>query len=101
MVTRLIYHTPYFFNHSLNLFREVPEQLSCTSVPQQWHVPRGNTIAPTTINHVVVARATEGKRRRKPDLCQFDEQTKLVIKCCQSKSYNVYSCIQYFYNIIN
>ena len=87
----------------MNLFREVPEQLSCTSVPQQWHVPRGNTIAPTPINHVVVARATEGIRSRKPVLCQLDVQTKLVIKCCQiySKSYSVYCCIQHFYWIIS
>lgn len=59
----------------LHNFRSVPDQQSCTSIPQQWHVPRGNKIIPVPINHVVVARPTE-ERKRRPLTSQIDSQTK-------------------------
>ena len=49
----------------------MPEQLSCTSLPQQWNKPRGSKIEPVPIKDVVVARPVE-KRKRKPVLCQLD-----------------------------
>ena len=55
----------------LHNFSHVPDQLSCTSLPQQWHIPRGDRIEPVPINHVVVARPKE-TRKRKPTLCQID-----------------------------
>uniref|UniRef100_A0A8W8MB74 SWIM-type domain-containing protein n=1 Tax=Magallana gigas TaxID=29159 RepID=A0A8W8MB74_MAGGI len=55
----------------LHNFSNVPEQQSCTSIPQQWHVPRGSKIKPVPINHLVVARPTES-RKRKPVTCQID-----------------------------
>ncbi|XP_062593963.1 ficolin-1-like [Saccostrea cucullata] len=55
----------------LHNFSNVPEQQSCTSIPQQWHVPRGSKIKPIPINHLVVARPTES-RKRKPVTCQID-----------------------------
>ena len=55
----------------LHNFTSVPEHQSCTSIPQQWHVPRGAKIKPVPINHVVVARPTE-IRKRKPVTCQID-----------------------------
>ncbi|XP_052250871.1 uncharacterized protein LOC127858042 isoform X2 [Dreissena polymorpha] len=54
----------------------VPSQHRCTRVPQQWHVPRGEKIKPVPINHVVVARARE-TRKRKPVMCQIDTSVKL------------------------
>ncbi|XP_060589407.1 uncharacterized protein LOC132744663 [Ruditapes philippinarum] len=60
----------------LHNISNVPDQLSCTSVPQQWHVPRGEKIEPVPLNHVVVAKACE-TRKRKPVLCQVDTQYKL------------------------
>lgn len=55
----------------LHNFTTVPDQLSCTSIPQQWHVPRGSKIKAIPLNHVVVARPTES-RKRKPVVCQTD-----------------------------
>jgi len=40
----------------LNDFKEIPDQLSFTSIRQQWNVPRGQKIAATPINHIVVAK---------------------------------------------
>ncbi|KAK0134418.1 hypothetical protein N1851_007030 [Merluccius polli] len=40
---------------------------SCTSLPQQWHKPRGNKIRAVPISTVVVAKATENRRRRPID----------------------------------
>ena len=34
----------------LHNFSHVPDQLSCTSLPQQWHIPRGDRIEPVPIN---------------------------------------------------
>jgi hypothetical protein len=59
----------------LHNFTHVPDQQSCTSIPQQWHIPRGNKIQPVPVNHVVVARPLEGRKRR-PILCQVDTEEK-------------------------
>jgi hypothetical protein len=56
----------------LHNFKNAPDQQSCTSMPQQWHVPRGNKIKPVPLNHVVVARPLEN-RKRKPVICHLDE----------------------------
>ncbi|XP_078000273.1 uncharacterized protein LOC144452932 isoform X1 [Glandiceps talaboti] len=61
----------------LHNFTNVPAQLSCTSIPQQWHVPRGPKIKPVPINHVVVARPTIETRKRRPIVCQVDSNKKL------------------------
>ncbi|XP_062585063.1 uncharacterized protein LOC134255349 [Saccostrea cucullata] len=60
----------------LHNFKNAPDHQSCTSLPQQWHVPRGTKIKPVPLNHVVVARPKE-KRKRKPVICHFDENYKL------------------------
>ncbi|XP_069141863.1 uncharacterized protein [Argopecten irradians] len=56
----------------LHNYTSVPQHQSCTSVPQQWNVPRGPKIKPVPINHVVVARPLES-RKRKPIICHLDE----------------------------
>ncbi|KAL4222770.1 hypothetical protein ACF0H5_018810 [Mactra antiquata] len=60
----------------LHEYKEIPNQLSCTSIPQQWNVPRGKKIAATPINHIVVAKPSL-TRKRKPVLCQVDANIKL------------------------
>ena len=60
----------------LHDIKNVPQHLSCTSMPQQWHVPRGEKITPVPINHVVIAKARE-TRKRKPILCQEKKQNKV------------------------
>jgi hypothetical protein len=58
----------------LHNFTHVPDQQCCTSIPQQWHIPRGNKIQPVPVNHVV-ARPLEGRKRRRI-LCQVDNEEK-------------------------
>ena len=55
----------------LHNFTHVPDEQSCTSIPQQWHLPRGEKIKPVPVNHVVVARPVENRKRR-PVLCHVD-----------------------------
>ena len=39
--------------------KNVQVHLSSTSMPQQWHVPRGEQITPVAIKHVVIAKETK------------------------------------------
>ena len=59
----------------LHNYTNAPDQHSCTSVPQQWHVPRGSKIRPVPLNHVVVAQPREN-RKRKPVICHLDDNYK-------------------------
>ncbi|XP_067307635.1 uncharacterized protein [Pseudorasbora parva] len=43
---------------------------SCTSLPQQWHKPRGSKIRAVPISSVVVAKANENRKRRPID-CRY------------------------------
>jgi hypothetical protein len=47
--------------------KELPEPESCTSIPQQWHVPRGKKILPIPTIRAVAAKPRLG-RKRKPVL---------------------------------
>ena len=64
----------------LHNFTNVPCQHSCTSIPQQWNVPRGDKIQPVPINHVVVARPKDKDRKRKPVVCHFNTDYKRVAR---------------------
>ncbi|KAG5283867.1 hypothetical protein AALO_G00020410 [Alosa alosa] len=60
--------------HTLDLCKAqhinaVPVQ-SSTSLPQQWHKPRGAKVAPQPVTAVVVARA-KTERKRRPIFCQY------------------------------
>ncbi|XP_046558856.1 sodium- and chloride-dependent glycine transporter 2-like [Haliotis rubra] len=60
----------------LHNFKEIPSDLSSTSMPKQWNKPRGDKILPVPISQVVVARPTE-QRKRKPIQCHTDMNYKL------------------------
>ncbi|XP_046570807.1 uncharacterized protein LOC124279049 [Haliotis rubra] len=60
----------------LHNFKEIPSDLSSTSMPQQWNKPRGDKILPVPISQVVVARPTE-QRKRKPIQCHTNMNYKL------------------------
>ena len=62
----------------LHNFKQVPDQQSCTSMPQQWHIPRGAKIAPVPVNQVVIAKPLKNRKRR-PVLCQFDKNERCVL----------------------
>lgn len=42
---------------------DVPSEQSCTSLPQTWHIPRGNKIKPVPLSQVVVVKAKENRKR--------------------------------------
>uniref|UniRef100_A0A8W8JLA5 SWIM-type domain-containing protein n=1 Tax=Magallana gigas TaxID=29159 RepID=A0A8W8JLA5_MAGGI len=43
--------------------KDVPTEQSCTSLPQQWNIPRGNKIQPVSINEVLVVKAKETHKK--------------------------------------
>ena len=59
----------------LNNFKDVPDQLSCTSLPQAWDVSCGSKIQPVPFSHLVVVKPKD-KRKRKPIICQINTDTK-------------------------
>ncbi|KAK3737281.1 hypothetical protein QZH41_019808, partial [Actinostola sp. cb2023] len=55
--------------------KEVPAALSCTSLPQQWHKPRGSKIKPRSVVNMILAKAkASGKRKRKPVVTKTTKQ---------------------------
>lgn len=36
--------------------KDVPSDVACTSMPQAWHVPRGEKIEPVAVNEIVAAK---------------------------------------------
>ncbi|XP_023930658.1 uncharacterized protein LOC112041543 [Lingula anatina] len=47
--------------------KEVPAELSATSLPQQWHKPRGKKISPAPVMEMVMSKAKSATdRKRKP-----------------------------------
>lgn len=56
-----------FQGFKLHNLTHVPDQLSSTSLPQQWDKPRGTKIKPAPVKDVVVSRPLEN-RKRKPIL---------------------------------
>lgn len=45
--------------------KDAPAEQASTSLPQIWHIPRGNKINPVSVNEVVVTKAKE-KRQKAP-----------------------------------
>lgn len=40
-----------------------PAEQSCTSIPQTWHIPRGNKISPVAASQIVVVKAKETRKK--------------------------------------
>ena len=59
---------------------EIPANQTCTSVPQQWHKPRGATIEPELVMKCVFLEAstdTGSKRKLPPVTCKpYDARSK-------------------------
>lgn len=45
---------------------EVPAELPCTSLPQQWHKPRGSKIQPEPVSTMVFSKPKPTPRKKKP-----------------------------------
>ena len=43
--------------------KEVPAEQACTSLPQQWHIPRGNKINPASVNDIIVVNSKETHKK--------------------------------------
>ncbi|KAJ8309693.1 hypothetical protein KUTeg_011558 [Tegillarca granosa] len=67
--------------------KDVPSEQACTSLPQTWHIPRGNRITPISVSKVVVTKAKDVRKKipiiQKPLDCErlptiTDEQMKIL-----------------------
>ncbi|KAJ8314914.1 hypothetical protein KUTeg_007064 [Tegillarca granosa] len=57
----------YQLTHYKNLgLTDVPSELACTSIPQQWHKPRGPKIDPEPVTAMVFAKPKPTPRKKKP-----------------------------------
>lgn len=56
--------------HTLDLCRARNEEIPSTSLPQQWHKPRGKKITGQPVSKVVVAKA-KINRKRKPIMSSY------------------------------
>ena len=65
---------------NLNL-KEVPAELSATSLPQQWHKPRGRKIKPQPVTSMTLANPTKSpaERKRKPVYSNIPEENILKL----------------------
>ncbi|KAK3719188.1 hypothetical protein QZH41_020415, partial [Actinostola sp. cb2023] len=71
-IVGLIYNLIHYQQQGL---KEVPAALSCTSLPQQWHKPRGSKIKPRSVVNMILAKAkASGKRKRKPVVTKTTNQ---------------------------
>ncbi|KAJ8308103.1 hypothetical protein KUTeg_012977, partial [Tegillarca granosa] len=54
--------------------KDVPSEQACTSLPQTWHIPRGNRITPISVSKVVVTKAKDVRKKipilQKPFDCE-------------------------------
>lgn len=62
---------------------EIPENQSCTSVPQQWHKPRGASIEPEQAIKCLFVKALTDKGGKAPNqgLLTFDPPLTLFLSC--------------------
>ncbi|XP_062585783.1 uncharacterized protein LOC134247430 [Saccostrea cucullata] len=57
----------YTIVHYKNMgLTEVPSALACTSLPQQWHKPRGPKILPEPVSAMVFAKPKQTPRKKRP-----------------------------------
>ncbi|XP_064615112.1 uncharacterized protein LOC135479239 [Liolophura sinensis] len=49
--------------------KDIPSQLACTSLPQQWHKPRGPKINAEPVAAIVFAKPRPTPRRKRPVCC--------------------------------
>jgi len=53
--------------HYKNLgLTDVPSELACTSMPQQWHKPRGPKITPEPVAAMVFSKPKQTPRKKMP-----------------------------------
>lgn len=61
------YAIHFHYIHYKNLgMAEVPSTLACTSMPQQWHKPRGSKISPEPLSAMVFSKHKQTPRKKRP-----------------------------------
>ncbi|XP_061190839.1 uncharacterized protein LOC133198955 [Saccostrea echinata] len=60
-------------------YKEVPSEISSTSLPQQWDKPRGEKIKAEPVSTMIISRPTNLERERKPVIASYIDTRKIDI----------------------
>jgi hypothetical protein len=79
--------------------KEVPAELSATSLPQRWHTPRGRKIKPQPVVAMTLADPIKpsSDRRRRPVYIKLPEQNIPFISTDEIKKLKTDKCIPLAY----
>ena len=97
-VIGLVYTLAHYQHQGL---KEVPDELSSTSLPQQWHKPRGRKVKPQPVTSLVMAKPKKDRKRRPVLTTQTKQRYKLNITTCRfisNRSFTSQKC-QVFLNV--
>lgn len=61
-------------------YKEVPDMLACTSLPQLWDKPRGEKITPEPVSQMIICRPTNVNRKRRPVMAEFIDNRKITLE---------------------
>ena len=93
----------YLFNHwSLLGLKEIPADLTCTSLPQAWNIPRGESITPEPVMKCTFVKPVSDKDRKRklnPVSCKlYDARSskkkwnqESILKMCEDLKSEKYS----------
>ena len=92
----------YLLNHWCMLgIKEIPANKTCTSVPQEWHNPRGNSIEPEPVMKCSFSKASsdkDGKRKLHPVTCKLYDARGRDLRLSGWKQKSVKKMCQYLSN---
>ena len=92
----------YLLNHWCMLgIKEIPANKTCTSVPQEWHKPRGDSIEPEPVMKCSFSKASsdkDGKRKLHPVTCKLYDARGRDLRLSGWKQKSVMEMCQYLSN---
>ena len=81
--------------------KEIPANKTCTSVPQDWHKPRGDSIEPEPVMKCSFSKASsdkDGKRKLHPVTCKLYDARGKDLRLSRWKQKSVIEMCQYLSN---
>ena len=81
--------------------KEIPANKTCTSVPQEWHKPRGDSIEPEPVMKCSFSKASsdkDGKRKLHPVTCKLYDARGRDLRLSGWKQKSVMEMCQYLSN---
>ena len=61
--------------------QDIPAEVTCTSLPQQWNIPRGKRIASEPICNIIVMNPKQEIRKKRPVMSTFTDNRLVNVSC--------------------